>query len=216
LPGVVTRMEAGQNPKKKKKRGVVWAQEAPLLGNRLMWREVFSVLSTVWLLMAPLVSLGFWMAWREDPDGAKGNLLIGLGWMTVVIWGGFLVVIFFYFLFKGRQMFRFTLDPYQATSVGLVGKSTRMMAGLVGVMASLAGQTGLAVAAAAGASQKRTMRRVPWKKLRKVRLHPDLLAVSLYRRPWPFLPLVLYLPHEEGYEQVVQRIAELRPDLDLG
>lgn len=199
----------------RKKKGVVWAIDVPLLGNRLMWREVFSVLATVWLGIVPLVCLGFWLAWREDPDGAKGNLLVGLRWMTVAIWGGFLVVIFFYFLFKGRQMFRFTLDPYQATSLVLRGKSTRVMAGLVGVMASLAGQTGVAMAAATGAGQKRIMRRSPWEKLRKVRLHPDLLAISLYRRPWPFLPLVLYLPHAEGYEQVVQRIGELRPDLDI-
>ena len=208
-------MSTGQDQPGKKK-GVVWAIEVPLLGNRLMWREVFSVLATVWLCMVPLVCLGFWLSWREDPDGAKGNLLVGLGWITVAIWGGFLVVIFFYFLFKGGQMFRFTLDPYQATSLVIRGKSTRVMAGLVGVMASLAGQTGVAMAAATGAGQKRIMRRVPWKKLRKARPHPDLLAISLYRWPWPFLPLVLYLPHEEGYEQVLQRIGELRPDLDVG
>jgi len=85
----------------------------------------------------------------------------------------------------------------------------------VGIMAGLSGNQGMAAAAGQEASEDSIRRRAAWRHLRKIKFHPDLLAISLYRWPWPGLPLVLYLPHQTGYQKVRERLPRLCPQLRL-
>jgi hypothetical protein len=211
-------MDTGTKANKTKRRGITWDMEVPLLANRLMWREVFSVLFAFWVAICLFMSLvHVWYTWREVPPGEEVNsLLTVLLFTSAVYWGSFLLTIFVYFLFKGHQKFRFTLDGNQATSVVVRSKTTRFMAGVVTVLAILDDRPGIAAANSMVASEDKTFRRAPWSKLRKVRLHPDQLAISLYRWPWPGTPLVLYLPHQQGFNSAARRIQELCPQLRVG
>ena len=198
-----------------RKRRVTWRIEVPLMRNRLMWREVGSVLSAFWLASCALVSLGFWLAARENPQEVQGNLLTALLVISAVYWGSFLLTIFLYFWLKGRQVFLFDMNHEQATSKAIRGKGEKYLAGAMGVLASFAGDRGLASSGAVDAAQSPVRRQMSWRQLRKVKFHPDLLAISLYRWPWPAQPLVLYLPHQAGYDRVKVRLPQLCPQLRL-
>lgn len=186
----------------------------PLLPNRLIWREVFTLIGCGWLGFCLVVATTFLVLEHYDPKPEGGNLFIGLLGVTA-LWVFALLVIFIGMWFRRRVRFSFAIDHQRASSLYVKSKTERVMAATVGVLAAFDGDGPLAAYAGGEAAQGKVRREVWWQKLRKVEFHPDLLAISLHRWPWPVYPLVLYLPHREGYDKVKARIPQLCPQLNL-